>query len=252
MNAKKWIRHFEENRHAWKEPNWESESTLIGQSRGQLLMESLATFQLGESGGGTRIKRFVEQSSSGSPDYGRAVDLFVAEEQYHAEILANAVRYLVGELKQKHWMNSIFRKVRGLFGLEFNLQILLTAELIAEAYYGLLAKHVPDPVIGSMCRKIVRDEVKHIQFHEEFFRLNQRRWLPFSSAVWSLQFQLVFVTAEFAVWLDHGKCLQAFGVSRAAFRGRCRSVCRRFLGRVIMAPVVPSENIELYSSIGTR
>ena len=73
------------------------------------------------------------------------MDLFVAEEQYHAEILAKAVTYFGGELKKKYWMNSVFRKVRALLGLEFNLQILLTAELIAEAYYGLLAKHVPDP-----------------------------------------------------------------------------------------------------------
>ncbi len=233
MNAKKWIRHFEENRHAWTEPDWMAESPIASQDRTKLLVASLATFQLGESGGGTRLKRFVKQSCEDDPEYQRAVDLFIAEEQYHAEILAKAVRYYGGELKEKHWMNSIFRKVRAVLGLEFNLQILLTAELIAEAYYGLLAKHVPDPVVHSMCRKITRDEVKHIQFHEEFFRLNQRRWLPVSSVIWSLQFQMIFLVAELAVWMDHGKCLSSFGVSRATFCGRAQSVCRRFLGRVV-------------------
>ena len=236
MNAKKWIAHFETNRHAWAEPDWAADSPILSEKRTRSLVDSLATFQLGESGGGTRLKSFVAQSWEGSPDYKEAVDLFVAEEQYHAEILAKAVIYLNGELKSKHWMNSIFRKFRTLIGLEFNLQILLTAELIAEAYYGILAKHVPDPVIKSMCQKVLRDEVKHIAFHEEFFRLNQRRWLPISSTIWSLQFQAVFMCVERAVWLDHGKCLTSFGITKRDFRAKAQGVCRRFLNRVIMLP----------------
>lgn len=236
MNAKKWIRHFEGNRHSWTEPDWSTVSPILTEKRTQFLIDSLATFQLGESGGGTRLKRFVAQSCEGDPDYQSAVELFVAEEQYHAEILTKAVRYFGGELKQKHWMNSIFRKIRAVLGLEFNLQILLTAELIAEAYYGLLARHVPDPVVQSMSLKVVRDEVKHIQFHEEFFRLRQRRWLPLSSTIWSLQFQMVFIAVEWAVWLDHGKCLRRFGISRNVFQQKAQAVCRRFLNRVMFLP----------------
>ncbi|NNE92518.1 MAG: ferritin-like domain-containing protein, partial [Verrucomicrobiales bacterium] len=226
MNAKRWITHFEENRHAWEEPDWTAETALAGDWRRHLLAKSLATFQLGESGGGTRLKRFVKQSGV-TEDYQMAVDLFVAEEQRHADILEKAVGYLGGQLKQKHWMNSIFRKFRVLAGLRFNLQILLTAELIAEAYYGLLARHVSDPVIGSTCRKIVRDEVKHIGFHEEFFRMNQRRWLPISSGLWALQFQAIFLVVERFVWLDHGRCLRAFSVSRRQFFEKTHGVVRR-------------------------
>ena len=146
MNAQQWIRHFENNRRAFDEPDWSSEilanSPLADDPRLPLLIRSLATFQLGESGGGTRLLRFVERETGAGNDYLSAMELFVAEEQYHAELLAHVILYLDGELLSHHWMNGIFRRARSLVNLEFNVQVLLTAELIAEAYYGFLHRHV--------------------------------------------------------------------------------------------------------------
>ena len=239
MNAQHWIRYFQENRHAFDEPDWSShvlaDSPLADDPRLPLLIRSLATFQLGESGGGSRLLRFVERETRADSDYLSAMHLFVAEEQRHAELLAHVVRYLDGELLTHHWMNGIFRRARSLVNLEFNVQVLLTAELIAEAYYGFLHRYVDDPVIHRITGKILADEVRHIAFHSEFFRHRNRQRLPVAGGIWSLQFQAIFVTAEHAVWADHGKFLRSFGVDRRQFRATARNCCRRFL-EAVMAP----------------
>lgn len=233
MNIKRWITHFTENRHAFEEPNWQylgrDGGALGADPRRELLIRSLATFQLGESGGGSRLLRFVKRETGNNSDYEKAMRLFIAEEQYHAELLAHLIDYLDGELLHKHWMNRVFRGVRSMVNLQFNVQVLLTAELIAEAYYGLLHRRVDDPAIHKVTGKILADEVRHIAFHSEFFRSQNRHRLPLSSALWSLQFQTIFVATERAVWADHGRCLRAFGVERRDFSDLARSCCRRFL-----------------------
>ncbi len=233
MNVKRWITHFTENRHAFEQPDWQhlgcEGGSLRDDPRRSLLIRSLATFQLGESGGGSRLLRFVKRETGDNGDYEKAMRLFIAEEQYHAELLAHLVDYLDGELLQKHWMNRVFRGVRSLVNLQFNVQVLLTAELIAVAYYGLLHRHVDDPTIHKVTGKILADEVHHVAFHSEFFRWQNRHRLPFSSTLWSLQFQAIFVATERAVWSDHGRCLRAFGVERHHFSNLARSCCRRFL-----------------------
>jgi len=238
MNVEHWITHFTRNRHAFHEPDWDylgsSGGALHDDPRRPLLVRSLATFQLGESGGGSRLLRFVKRETGNNSNYEKAMRLFVAEEQYHARLLARLVNYLGGELLQKHWMNRVFRGVRSMVNLQFNVQVLLTAELIAEAYYGLLHRHVSDPAILKVTGKILADEVRHIAFHSEFFRSQNRHRLPLSSALWSLQFQTIFIATERAVWSDHGRCLRAFGVEHQAFSDLARSCCRRFLESTLM------------------
>ena len=233
MNARKWIDRFTANRTGWKEPDWNATCAVANGRSRQLLAESLATFQLGETGGGTRLMRYVEKSEaipeSERENHAEAMRLFIAEENYHAELLARSVHYLGGDLRRHHWSNSLFRGVRSALGLEFNVQVLLIAELIAEAYYGILYQRNPDGVIREVCGKIVRDEVGHIAFHHEFFRQQHRGRLPWATGVWSLQFQLLFSLAEKTVWIDHGRCLRTFGVSRPAFARRAHACCRRFL-----------------------
>ena len=228
MNAKNWVNWFEKNRFGYDEPDWTQECQL--ESR-ELLAKSLAVFQLGESGGGTRLRRWAESEPE---TYQLAVELFIAEEQRHADLLERVVTYLGGELRTKQWTNSVFRGLRSAIGLEFNIQILLTAELIAEAFYGLLHTEVDDPVIKSVCGKIVRDEVQHIAFHVDFYRHRHRieRRSPFLVGIWTWQFRAVFALVQQVVWWDHGEALQSIGVTRRHFLRRSWGACESFLQRV--------------------
>ena len=236
MNACEWIQYYEKHRqrHATQTYDWWA-APLPDRKRSdiQALAGSLAIFQLGESGGGTRLRRYAEALSVVDPTfagYSRAVELFIREENAHAELLKEMVRRLGGTLLEKQWSNSVFRFVRSALGLEFNVQILLSAELIARGYYGLLARQAPDPVIRESCLRITRDEVGHIAFHVDFFRDRLAVWPTWRAALWRAQVRLLFEAAGLVVWWDHGAALRRCDISRRMFREKTGRACQSFLG----------------------
>lgn len=236
MKACEWIQYFEKHRqrHAAEVYDWGASPLPDRENSGiQALAGSLAIFQLGESGGGTRLRHYAEVLSAADPafaGYSRAVELFIREENAHAALLKEMVRRLGGTLLEKQWSNSVFRFVRSALGLEFNVQILLSAELIARGYYGLLARHAPDPVIRDCCLRITRDEVGHIAFHVDFFRDRLAVWPAWRAALWRAQFQYLFQCAGLVVWWDHGRALRGCGISRQMFQEKTGRACQSFLG----------------------
>lgn len=61
-----------------------------------------------------------------------------------------------------------------LTNIEFHLQIFLTAEIIAEAYYNPLRRFSGDSVIEKSCARILKDKIRHLSFHAVFLI---RKWL---------------------------------------------------------------------------
>ncbi len=234
MNTQHWIHHFETNtrlNHDLILP--QAPCALPEHIRGPLA-RSLATFQLGESGGGTRLRRYTRSIAplENLKGYQRAVDLFVVEEQSHAALLARTVTHLRGELLEKQWTNSIFRWLRDLVNLEFNIQVLLTAELIAEVYFGLLALRCPDPVVRTVSKKLLRDEMGHLAFQRDFLFERLKTLTPAMQKVWRLQFQAIHrATAAVVAW-DHRDCLRGLGVTQADFQTRAARCWQSFQSRL--------------------
>ncbi|MDB6140579.1 MAG: hypothetical protein JWO94_3651, partial [Verrucomicrobiaceae bacterium] len=198
------------------------------------LVRSIAIFQLGESGGGTRLRRYTRSIASleNFRGYRRAVDLFVAEEQSHAALLARTVAHLRGTLLTKQWTNSIFRWMRDLVNLEFNIQVLLTAELIAEVYFGLLALRCPDPVVQTVAKKILRDEMGHLSFQRDFLFERLKTLSPVMLRLWRWQFKAIhFATAIVVAW-DHRDCLRTLKITTAEFRARAAKCWLSFQSRL--------------------
>ncbi len=234
MNTQHWIQHFEANtrlNHELKLP--EATCELPEQPRAALA-RSLAIFQLGESGGGTRLRRYTRSIASLErlQGYQRAVDLFVAEEQSHAALLARTVAHLRGTLLQKQWSNSIFRWLRNLVNLEFNIQVLLTAELIAEVYFGLLSLRCSDPVVQTVARKLLRDEMGHLSFQRDFLFERLISLTPAMQRVWRLQFRMIHLATAWVVSWDHSDCLRALDVTPSAFRARAAQCWVNFQSRL--------------------
>lgn len=254
MNAYEWIQYYEKHatRHATESYDWDAPLPDTARPDIQALAASLAIFQLGESGGGTRLRRYAEALSAADPSfsgYSRAVELFIREENAHAALLKKMVQRLGGTLLEKQWSNSVFRFVRSAMGLEFNVQILLSAELIARGYYGLLARHAPDAVIRETCLRITRDEVGHIAFHVDFFRDRLAAWPPWRAAIWRVQFSLLFEAAGWVVWWDHGTALRRCGISRRMFREKTERACQAFLGS-LLTPQAKSKGWKAVSRAG--
>lgn len=234
MNTRHWIQHFELNTPLNDAlPLPEVESPLPEAVR-RPLAESLAVFQLGETGGGTRLRRYAAglAREAGWTGYPRAVDRFIAEEQSHARLLARLVAHLGGRLKEKQWSNGLFRRLRGLAGLEFAIQMLLTAELVAEVYYGTLFLRCTDPAVRAVAGKILRDEMQHLAFQREFLAARLARLTPPAQRLWAWQFAAVHALTAAAVAWDHRRCLRALGLEPAEFRRRAAAARAAFARRL--------------------
>jgi hypothetical protein len=173
---------------------------------------SLAVFQLGESGGG----RVIEQARASrireiDDDYADAMELFVAEEHRHAELLACCVRALKGRLIRKNWTAKLFVFGRRLFGLRLKVMVLLAAEVVGICYYHLLSSRLPVGDLKSLLTEIVWDEKSHLQFHCCFLRTQVQSELD--RVVFVSAWRLLMFAAAIVVLMDHRHALRDLGIA---------------------------------------
>jgi hypothetical protein len=198
----RWRAHFESNR-TRPLPRVSAPSLLEAQRAA--LASSLARFQLGETGEG-RIAAQIDQVQLPhvDADYRACLKLFIAEEGRHARVLALMVKALGGRLLERSWTHRLFVVARRLVGVRFKLLVMLVAEVIAIAFYGLLARALPSGEMAAALEQIRADERAHFDFHCDFFRGQPRgfRWVWWPLAILS----------TLTVLVDHAATLRAFGV----------------------------------------
>ena len=175
------------------------------------LAESLAIFQLGESGGGTIISQALHNDLPGVDEYyAAAMALFVEEEHRHANILAMCVRLLGGTLIRTNWTAHLFVFARRLIGLRLKVIVLLAAEVVGICYYHLLAMHLPDSRLRTQLLEIVEDERSHLYFHCEFLRSQAHTvWRKrLFVAIW----RFVMFSAAIVVAIDHRRAIRDLNI----------------------------------------
>jgi hypothetical protein len=183
------------------------------------VLRSIQIFQLGESGGGSRLLRAAESYCRRHGDrlHLKALRLFVREEQRHAELLAHFLERERTGLIGRQWTNGVFRRFRNWLGLELMLAVLLAAELMARVYYAALGRATDDPVLRAICDRILRDERWHVRFQCD--RLGNMRsgrsaaLRTLTSWAERLGFRVVCVT----VWFNHAPVFRAAGIGVRAF-----------------------------------
>lgn len=202
-----WKQHFDRNAGRALP---EVEAPALGEAQHRALLQSLAKFQLGESGEG-RIAHEIDRThlSGIDDDYRAALKRFIQEEGRHARILGTMVAVLGGRVLSRQWAERLFIHVRRLFGVRFKLLVLLAAEVIGIGFYGMLAAVLPAGPMAAALRQICGDERAHLAFHRDFFASQRGTaagallrwvWWPLGSA------------AALAVMWDHRATLRAFGI----------------------------------------
>mgnify|MGYP001822967557 CR=1 FL=1 len=195
---------------------------------------SLAIFQLGESGGGSIVEQARTSRIAEIDDaYADAMQLFVREENRHADVLAICVRLLGGELIRENWTAKLFVWSRRLIGLRLKVIVLLAAEVVGICYYHLLASRLRSGAIEAWLTELVRDEKSHLEFHCEFLRSQvtsrSRKWL------FVLTWRATMAAAAIAVMIDHRAAIRDVGLEPGTVWRRWwryaglaeRLVCRR-------------------------
>lgn len=189
---------------------WGNTVRLSGAER-LAVIASIRQFQLGEGATGRRMLERAQRFSRKTGDLGliAALKLFLREEQRHSKILARFLELENVPCLRKHWVDSIFRYLRGLAGLELCLKVLVTAELLARPYYSALRNATGSPLLRSICQLIFDEEGAHLQF--QAFTLSQfekRHGRTARDLLRRLHAALLASTAVI-LWLEHRSVFRA-------------------------------------------
>lgn len=141
-----------------------------------------------------------------------ALRLFIGEEQRHSAYLLRFMRREGIPAVSSHWVDTAFRWLRGLAGLELSLRVLVTAEIIAVPYYRALRDATKSSLLPAICTQILEDEADHLRFQPSMLaRLGSWRSLALDFPVFSLHRGFVTGTTC-VVWLtEHRKVFKAAG-----------------------------------------
>lgn len=218
-SARDWIDHF-----TWRAATrpalpW-ADGPQLTATELQAVRHSIAVFQRGESGEGRHLLQAARHyaARTGDHDYVRALELFVAEEQLHAALLA---RFLAGAALPtlpSDWTDVVFRWLRHRAGLELSVSVLVTAEVIAMVYYAALRRATRSPLLRRLCAQILEDEVGHLRFQGRQIGLLQVGRAPWRRALAAGAHRALLEITWGVVWWTHRPVFRAAGWECA--RGR--------------------------------
>jgi 1,2-phenylacetyl-CoA epoxidase catalytic subunit len=197
-----------------------NEAIQLTEKERRAVIPSIQQFQLGE---GSRGQRLLERGQKygravNDPLFASALEIFIKEEQQHSRYLAAFLKSQSIPLLQKQWVDTIFRKLRGLAGLELSLTVLVTAELIAVPYYRALRGATGSPILKMICTRILEDEASHLKFQASMLaRVASARAEAFQRALAELH-RLFLLGTIFVVWIEHSPVFEAAGYSFRRFK----------------------------------
>jgi hypothetical protein len=198
-----WIRHFETRRETRPELDWRrfelttDEAAAVG--------PSMAIFQRGESGQGRHLLRMARRHAAGTgdDDYVRALELFIAEENCHADLLRRFLTAADMPLLTGDWTDGVFRWLRHLAGLELSLSVLVTAEVLAMVYYAALRRATGCDVLQQLCEQILEDEVPHLVFQGQRLGILARGRAPRLMRLVRMAHHALMAGTAIVVWFTH-------------------------------------------------
>jgi hypothetical protein len=213
-----WLRYFLAMAAAPDDFPWNDSAALSSQEL-KCIQSSVQQFQLGEGSSGRRLlQRGTDYSvATADPDFISALRLFVKEEQRHSAYLLRFMQREGIAATSSHWVDTVFRRVRVLAGLELSLRVLVSAEIIAIPYYQALRAATGSPLLRAICARILQDETAHLRFQASMLsRLAASRTI-FADRIVAGLHRLFLLGTCGVVWLSHGRVFRAAGYSLQGF-----------------------------------
>lgn len=219
FESQKWFTHFSLRSMTalYVSPMWSAQLTHREKA---IVTKSIQQFQLGEGSKGQRLldrgRRYAREADD--PFFAAALELFIKEEQQHSRYLAAFMASQGIPRVARHWVDTAFRRLRGLAGLELSLTVLVTAEIIAIAYYRALRDATGSPTLKMICRRILEDEAAHLRFQASMLgRASARQTAGRQRATGKLHRHFMQGTIAL-VWVEHRRVFEAAGSDFRRFR----------------------------------
>lgn len=174
------------------------------------ISKSIQAFQMGEGSEGrwfkAQAKRYAEVEEN--PAYLKAIHCLIKEENRHAAYLGAFMDAAQIPRAKKNWTDEVFRKLRRLLGLEWTIRVLVTAELIALAYYASLSDATRSVELKRICGEMLREEREHVKFQMfHLHTMNFRKW-PMLGAFADLAHAALLAATIAVTWFEHYRVLR--------------------------------------------
>jgi rubrerythrin len=221
-SSREWCDYFRSNPGPDHLLRWTA-AVRISDSERHAVLNALQAFQLGESSEGLHLYRCAAEyaRASGDLQYQEAIKLFIQEEQRHARYLARFMEFAQIPLSRHLLIDSIFRKLRQLAGLECSVSVLIIAEIIAKVFYRALRNATASDFLRAICDQILCDEQMHVQFQAErlaILRKGKNRAIVLGT---NAIHRILFAGTVLVVWIKCAKALRAGGYSIIPFFLQC-------------------------------
>jgi hypothetical protein len=207
------------------------EDRLTGRER-RLIADSIATFQLGESSDGRHLRQAARRHCQ-EPQLEplvEIVDLLIAEEQRHAQLLGEFMHDHEIALRDQALTDRAFRLLRRCGGLAARLRILFTAEIIGIVYYRALEVVTDCRRLQILCRSLAADELAHVAFESQLLRAMKGTRGAVAGVLAEAWGRCLLVAASLLVWATHRRVLAAAGYGPVLFVRDCRRQHDFYLG----------------------
>jgi hypothetical protein len=223
-SSREWCEYFRGNNRGSDHLLTRTDDVRLSDSERQAIFKSLQAFQLGENSEGSHLYWCAKQYAvaSGDIQYEEAIRLFIREEQRHAAYLARFMGFAQIPLSRRIFIDSVFRKLRQLAGLECSISVLIIAEIIAKVFYRALRDATASGFLKAICDQILRDEQMHVQFQAErlaILRMSKNRSVVLGS---DAIHRILFAGTVVVVWIKCRGALYAGGYSFRTFFRDCR------------------------------
>lgn len=223
-----WVEYFEANpvRQRRLEQGWDASAPVVLTDRQRdALVHSFQRFELGEGGDGIRL--LGKARAEGDPDYTRALELLVAEEQKHSALFGVGLRRMGAPSLRAHWSDFAFTRLRRLLGLRTEIALFLVAEAVSVEYFEALAENAPDPILRGIGERIRTDEREHLRFQIDRLRVGFAGTPRVIRMLVSVSWWTVAVGAATVLCADHAAALRACRRRPIAYWGRALRRFRR-------------------------
>lgn len=223
-----WLAYFERKRRELLPIPWQTGPTLTPEQR-RAIAGSIAEFQLGESSEGRHFLALADgyAARTGDRDYARALRLFIAEEQRHARDLGRFMDLEGIPRTTRTLGDSVFRHLRKLGGLELEVTVLVTAEILAQVYYRALGQATDSPILCRLCEQILNDEQAHVEFQCQRLAILRRQGPRWRRPLAKHGHRLLMAGTTLVVGWRHRSALRQGGFHLARFWRETRLHARR-------------------------
>jgi hypothetical protein len=112
----------------------------------------------------------------------------------------------------------VFRQFRRLSNLRYAHVVLSSAEMLAVPYYEALQKVGKSAVLAAICKQILEDEARHLDFQAHIICMHMQHLPNWRKKLAKQIARLLLELATDVVWYGHADLLRAAGHSFGSFR----------------------------------